>query len=79
MEIIYLEIYLTSNFLASPRILIAGSAHSLGAILGCLLSIPALDRLGRRGASLYVMSLAYIIGFILIGLATEPWVIIVGR
>ena len=41
---------------------IIGSAHSLGAILGCLLSIPALERLGRRGAALYVMSLAYIIG-----------------
>lgn len=56
-----------------------GSAHSLGAILGCILSIPALDKLGRRGASLYVMSVAYIIGFILIGLATDPWLIIVGR
>ena len=41
---------------------IAGSAHSLGAIVGCLVSIPSLARLGRRGAALYVMSLAYIIG-----------------
>jgi len=56
-----------------------GSAHSLGAILGCLISIPSLDKLGRRGASLYIMSLAYIIGFLLIGLSSFPWLIILGR
>jgi len=56
-----------------------GSVHNLGAILGCLISIPSLTFLGRRGASLYIMSAAYILGFILIGATTLPWLIILGR
>merc|ERR1719270_10941 len=56
-----------------------GSAHSLGAILGSLISIPLLDMLGRKGASLYIMSMAYIVGFLLIGLAPSASLIIVGR
>jgi len=56
-----------------------GSVHTLGAVLGCMLSIPAMARLGRRGAALYVMSLAYLLGYLLIGFAVNVEMIILGR
>jgi len=56
-----------------------GSVHTLGAVIGCLLSIPAMDRLGRRGAALYVMSLAYLLGYLCIGFAVNVEMIIFGR
>ncbi len=51
----------------------------LGAVIGCFLSIPAMSRLGRRGAALYPMSLAYLLGYILIGTATNVQMIIAGE
>ena len=51
----------------------------MGAVLGCIISIPAMDRLGRRGAALYIMSMAYLIGFLLIGAAFNVEMIITGR
>merc|ERR1711887_506759 len=56
-----------------------GSIHTLGAVLGCIISIPAMARLGRRGAALYIMSLAYLVGFLLIGAAFSVEMIIIGR
>lgn len=56
-----------------------GSIHTLGAVLGCIISIPAMERLGRRGAALYIMSMAYLIGFLLIGAAFNVEMIITGR
>jgi len=56
-----------------------GSIHTLGAVLGCIISIPAMERMGRRGAALYIMSMAYLIGFLLIGAAVTVEMIIAGR
>lgn len=56
-----------------------GSIHTLGAVLGCIISIPAMERLGRRGAALYIMSVAYLVGFLLIGAAFSVEMIILGR
>ena len=56
-----------------------GSIHTLGAVLGCLLSIPTMGLLGRRGAALYVMTLAYLLGYLFVGLAVNPQMIIVGK
>jgi hypothetical protein len=38
-----------------------------------------MSRLGRRGAALYPMSLAYLLGYILIGTATNVQMIIAGE
>jgi len=56
-----------------------GSVHTLGAVLGCLISVPTMSALGRRGAALYVMSLAYLLGYLLIGFAVNVEMIIIGR
>jgi len=56
-----------------------GSIHTLGAVVGCIISIPAMERLGRRGAALYIMSMAYLIGFLFIGAAFNVEMIIAGR
>jgi len=56
-----------------------GSIHTLGAVLGCIVSIPAMEKMGRRGAALYIMSMAYLIGFLLIGAAFSVEMIIAGR
>jgi len=56
-----------------------GSIHTLGAVLGCVVSIPAMRILGRRGATLFLMTLAYLIGFLLIFSATRVEMIIAGR
>jgi len=55
------------------------SIHTLGAVLGCVISIPAMEKLGRRGAALYIMSVAYLLGFLLIGAAVTVEMIIIGR
>ena len=56
-----------------------GSIHTLGAVLGCMLSIPMMSMLGRRGAALYVMTTAYLLGYLLIGFAVNPEMIIIGQ
>jgi len=56
-----------------------GSIHTLGAVLGCIVSVPAMRTLGRRGATLFLMTLAYLIGFLLIFSATRVEMIIAGR
>ena len=53
--------------------------HTLGAVLGCLISMPTMAMLGRRGAALYIMSLAYLLGYLLIGLAVNVEMIILGK
>ena len=55
-----------------------GSVHTLGAVLGCLISIPTMALLGRRGAALYVMTLAYLLGYLLIGCAQNVEMIVIG-
>ncbi len=57
----------------------AGSVHTLGAVLGCFISIPTMSLLGRRGAALYVMTLAYLLGYLLIGCAQNVEMIIIGE
>ncbi len=56
-----------------------GSVHTLGAVLGCFISIPTMSLLGRRGAALYVMTLAYLLGYLLIGCAQNVEMIIIGE
>ena len=56
-----------------------GSIHTLGAVLGCLLSIPTMGLMGRRGAALYVMTLAYLLGDLFVGFAVNPEMIIAGN
>jgi len=56
-----------------------GSVHTLGAVIGCFISIPTMSWLGRRGAALYVMSASYLLGYILIGFAQNVEMIIAGR
>jgi hypothetical protein len=53
--------------------------HTLGAVLGCFISIPTMSLLGRRGAALYVMTLAYLLGYLLIGCAQNVEMIIIGE
>lgn len=48
-------------------------------MLGCLLSIPTMTLLGRRGAALYVMTVAYLLGYLLIGFAVNVEMIIIGN
>jgi hypothetical protein len=55
------------------------SGHTLGAVLGCCLAIPGLALLGRRGAALYPMSLAYLLGYIILATAINKEMIIIGR
>jgi MFS family permease len=55
------------------------SGHTLGAVLGCCLAIPGLALLGRRGAALYPMSLAYLLGYIILATAVSKEMIIIGR
>ena len=47
---------LTSNLLCQFQIqfFLSGSVHTLGAILGCFISIPSLKHLGRKGADTVV-------------------------
>ena len=56
----------------------SGSIHTLGAVVGCLLALPMMRLLGRRGAALYVMSLSYLLGYILIGTALNVVMIVTG-
>ena len=44
-----------------------------------MLSIPMMSMLGRRGAALYVMTTAYLLGYLLIGFAVNPEMIITGQ
>jgi hypothetical protein len=53
--------------------------HTLGAVLGCFISIPTMALMGRRGAALYVMTLAYLLGYLLIGFAQNVEMIIIGE
>lgn len=56
-----------------------GSIHTLGAVLGCLIAVPAMRCLGRKGATLAIMAVAYLLGFLLIGGAVNVEMIITGR
>lgn len=56
-----------------------GSIHTLGAVLGCLIAVPAMQRFGRRGATLTFMAMAYLLGFLFIGAAAYVEMIIAGR
>jgi hypothetical protein len=56
-----------------------GSVHMLGAVVGCILSIPAMSLLGQRGTALGPMALAYLLGYLLIGTAFNVEMIILGH
>jgi hypothetical protein len=51
----------------------------LGAVVGCILSIPAMSLLGQRGTALGPMGLAYLLGYLLIGTAFNVEMIILGH
>ena len=53
--------------------------HQLGAVVGCFLSIPSKSLLGRRGTTLYPMSLAYLLSYILIAAAVNVEMILLGE
>ncbi|XP_026481106.1 facilitated trehalose transporter Tret1-2 homolog [Ctenocephalides felis] len=56
----------------------AGSVPPLGALIGSLLSAPLMQKLGLR-RTLMISSPLWVGSWVLIALATAPWMLIVGR